>query len=328
VPSKLDGALLSEYALNREIAALRTVFGWLETRDLLPHLRERDLKLAFAKLPVPRERIVYLSREECQALIEACARHDSACFEATREEHAGARPKGSTPRHEPATPIVRVALLTGMRLGEVLGLTWGQVDFVSRQLHLGAETKTRRARDIDLDVCPSVLATLAALASPEAREGRVFTYSQTVVAKMATRLVSQFGAPEKFGSRVLRHSCASFLTCAPGIFGAASAFRSARQFGYVAPWKKYVTWDSRRWNTDMLTLCQWRTMLDHATFDAAPMLLNTENGILDLRTGTLGPHDPDQMCTRLAPVDWDPDATYRSSNRYSGTTPDVRQRAC
>lgn len=43
-------------------------------------------------------------------------------------------------------------------------------------------------------------------------------------------------------------------------------------------------------------------------FDANPMLLNVLNGVLDLATGELLPHDPALMMTKLAPVEFDPDA--------------------
>jgi P4 family phage/plasmid primase-like protien len=43
--------------------------------------------------------------------------------------------------------------------------------------------------------------------------------------------------------------------------------------------------------------------------DAHPYLLNTENGVLDLRTGDLGPHDPEKRLTKVAPVPYDPEAT-------------------
>ncbi len=42
--------------------------------------------------------------------------------------------------------------------------------------------------------------------------------------------------------------------------------------------------------------------------DADPMLLNVQNGTLDLRTGTLKPHDPRDLITKLAPVTFDPAA--------------------
>lgn len=35
-------------------------------------------------------------------------------------------------------------------------------------------------------------------------------------------------------------------------------------------------------------------------FDADPWILNLPNGILDLRTGHLGPHDPTKLCTKMA----------------------------
>ncbi len=45
-----------------------------------------------------------------------------------------------------------------------------------------------------------------------------------------------------------------------------------------------------------------------SAFDADPWILNCRNGILDLRTFSRRPHDPGAMCTKLAPVDYDPNA--------------------
>lgn len=44
-------------------------------------------------------------------------------------------------------------------------------------------------------------------------------------------------------------------------------------------------------------------------FDRDGMLLNVRNGTLDLTTGELRPHRPEDHITRLAPVDFDPNAT-------------------
>jgi putative DNA primase/helicase len=41
--------------------------------------------------------------------------------------------------------------------------------------------------------------------------------------------------------------------------------------------------------------------------DADPWLLNCQNGTLNLRTGQLRDHDPDDLITRLMPVEYDPD---------------------
>src|SRR4051812_12863443 len=42
-------------------------------------------------------------------------------------------------------------------------------------------------------------------------------------------------------------------------------------------------------------------------FDAYPDLLNVRNGIVDLRTGQLRPHDPAMYMTKLADVDYRPE---------------------
>lgn len=44
-------------------------------------------------------------------------------------------------------------------------------------------------------------------------------------------------------------------------------------------------------------------------FDADPYLFNCLNGTIDLRTGVLQAHNPDDMITKLAPVNYDPNAT-------------------
>jgi putative DNA primase/helicase len=67
-----------------------------------------------------------------------------------------------------------------------------------------------------------------------------------------------------------------------------------------------------------------RARLDNATYlaqsdpavrvrftelDSDPWLLNVENGVLNLRTGKLLPHNPKRLITKLAPVKYDPKAT-------------------
>ena len=43
-------------------------------------------------------------------------------------------------------------------------------------------------------------------------------------------------------------------------------------------------------------------------FDDDPWLLNCQNGIVDLRTGQLRPHAREEFLTRVAPIEYDPDA--------------------
>ena len=47
-----------------------------------------------------------------------------------------------------------------------------------------------------------------------------------------------------------------------------------------------------------------------AAFDAHPDLLNVPNGVVDLRTGTLRPHDPDLLFTKVTKAPYRPGATH------------------
>lgn len=130
-----------------------------------------------------------------------------------------------------------------------------------------------------------------------------------------------------------------------------------RDIRYVHPWKKWITWDRRRWKLDNTAaigrfakgtvrsiyreaaaepdqherknLVRWaresesksriQAMKDLASaeqgvpalpeeLDRHPWLLNCRNGTIDLQTGKLRPHDRADMLTKMAPVDFDPDA--------------------
>ena len=70
---------------------------------------------------------------------------------------------------------------------------------------------------------------------------------------------------------------------------------------------------SRRANSIAATLKLARTekpLIARAEdLDADVFTFNVANGTLDLRSGELRAHRPDDQLTKLAPVDWDPDAT-------------------
>jgi putative DNA primase/helicase len=60
----------------------------------------------------------------------------------------------------------------------------------------------------------------------------------------------------------------------------------------------------------MIDLARWLPgiSLPVGQLDRDPWLLNCQNGTLDLRTGELKPHDPNDLITKMLPVDYDPDA--------------------
>jgi putative DNA primase/helicase len=60
---------------------------------------------------------------------------------------------------------------------------------------------------------------------------------------------------------------------------------------------------------EMLYLAQSEVAVDLNELDANPYIVNAQNGIVDLRTGELMPHDPAAMCSRILACDYDPNAT-------------------
>ena len=61
------------------------------------------------------------------------------------------------------------------------------------------------------------------------------------------------------------------------------------------------------------------------TLDNDPWLFNCPNGTIDLRTGELKPHDPDDLITSLSPVEYDPDARCDRWEEFLGQVFDDHQ---
>lgn len=62
-----------------------------------------------------------------------------------------------------------------------------------------------------------------------------------------------------------------------------------------------------------------RILIDAAKLDADPYKLNCENGLLDLRTGQIRPHDKTAMMTKLAPVAYMPEARHNAVDAVLAT---------
>jgi P4 family phage/plasmid primase-like protien len=58
----------------------------------------------------------------------------------------------------------------------------------------------------------------------------------------------------------------------------------------------------------LLAIAQARVAVSEDVLDTDPWLLTVKNGTIDLRSGELQPHDPSHRITKLAPVNYDPDA--------------------
>lgn len=58
----------------------------------------------------------------------------------------------------------------------------------------------------------------------------------------------------------------------------------------------------------LLKLASSHLVLNHRELDSDPFLLNCRNGTLDLRTGKIRPHSPDDYLTKILSIEYDPDA--------------------
>lgn len=233
-------ALRSPVSTNQAFRSLKALFNDWRTRGLLPALHRDDISDALKALPINRDDPPFLRPAQLRALLAAALRHDAATYAETRDEHAGKRARGSTKRYEPIAPFLVFLLLTGMRRGEALALEWRMIDLDALdhegrtvgEIRLPSEIiKTKKARTVGLEVSPALRTLLAAMKLRNPKTTRVFGYSETLVQAARKRLLQDFGAPA-FDWQALRSTCATYLTNAPGIFGAATVFMSAKQLGH------------------------------------------------------------------------------------------------
>lgn len=230
--------------INSDLRAIKAMLGDLRRRGRLPGLHRDDIADALQALPAPRDEPPFLAPADLGKLIAAAVRHDAKTYDETREEHRGERPRGSTPRFAPMAPLVAFLLLSGCRAGEALSLRWSSVDLDALdhegrrvgEIRLRASgTKTHRGRTIGLEVSPALRRLLASMRLRTGGAGFVFggnePYTAHQIKAARIRLMRDFGAPA-FDWQTLRSTCATYLTNAPGIFGAATAFLSAKQLGH------------------------------------------------------------------------------------------------
>jgi putative DNA primase/helicase len=86
---------------------------------------------------------------------------------------------------------------------------------------------------------------------------------------------------------------------------ARAIFRDAERVADEGEQKEISEWAMRSQSLERLkamwTLAKADLAVSPEELDTDPMLLNVENGTLDLRTGSLRPHMPEDLITKLAP---------------------------
>jgi integrase len=163
-----------------------------------------------------------------------------ATFALTRAEHEGEGAPGTTPKHTPIAPVVLAALVTGARIGHLLALEWPHVDLDALDEHGNPVgeivppegSQTKRTGVVGLEISPALRKMLAAMRLASGGKGRVFRLTRGEADAALKRLRAEYGAPMGSTWQAFRRTCGCFLTNAPGIFGAASAYRSAKQLGH------------------------------------------------------------------------------------------------
>lgn len=180
----------SPASVNRYHQALSALFTWAAKRRLAPRSWENPARRV-ERLPEKNQVVRFLSDSERERLLEACRR-------------------SSWPR---LYLLVIMAITTGARRGELLALTWADVD-LGRALAYVRSSKNDQPRTLTLT--PAVVAELARFRSdrPEIRvfpargpqglfQPRAFEKSWLVALKEA--------GIRGFRFHDLRHTCASYL---------------------------------------------------------------------------------------------------------------------
>lgn len=211
----------SPETINKKLRAMRTVAGFWRKRGLCPLLDSDAIADALEFSKVKRKAPEYLRVPEIRKLLESVARHDAELDDGKGHHHA------------PIGDFLVAALLSGCRFSELANLRWDCVDLDAQEIRLSEhDTKTGHARTVDLDVSPHLAALLAHRQLQAEGNRFVFGPMKRDVAEAARkRLVRDFGAP-RFYWHLLRKTTGTFLTCAPSIYGAASAFMAAKRQGH------------------------------------------------------------------------------------------------
>jgi integrase len=130
-----NGDERSPHTINAGLKRTAVILNYLIDAQVLRLTRD-DVRVALKRVPTDEvTKRDFLRVEQIHALLEAAKRHDAITYKATRGEHAKGE-GGSTPRYEPIHDYIRFLLLSGLRPGEALAVTWDRVDFPAHQMHV------------------------------------------------------------------------------------------------------------------------------------------------------------------------------------------------
>jgi integrase len=167
-------------ALSHAFSVAMKEWGWVEDNPLRKVTKPKE----------PRGRIRCLEENDRKTLLQACSTSTSAHL----------------------YPVVVLAISTGMRKGEILGLHWSQVDLVRERITLH-ETKNGDRRGVPL---AGLALTLLRALSTDRRTDTELVFSSSLVArpiqlKKAWKTALRKAGINDFRFHDLRHCAASYL---------------------------------------------------------------------------------------------------------------------
>jgi integrase len=195
--------------LDRIKAALSAAVHW----DLLPNNPLAGVKRIKRDI---EERVRYLSPAEERALRKALALRDDTARTRRKSGNAWRAERGEAllPRivaySDHLTPMTLIALNTGLRRGEIVQLTWDDIDLRGKRLTVRAGyAKSGKTRHLPLN--SEVVTVLNSYPKQEPGVGRLFAIAG--IGKAWERLMQAAGI-EDFRFHDLRHTFASKLVMA------------------------------------------------------------------------------------------------------------------
>lgn len=170
----------SAYSVQKELTVLKHLFSLAIEWEIVSINPAQDVKAPKA----PAGRVRYLQPTELRALLEACP--------------------------DWLRPVVGLAVCTGMRRGEVLGLRWLDVDLANQRIML-PQTKNGEGRIVYLNQMAQTVLMSVERAAESKTTDRVFADVGPDQATVAFGRVCRDLGIEDFRFHDLRHTAASWL---------------------------------------------------------------------------------------------------------------------
>lgn len=209
----LNAPHMAPTSVNFHLRQLAAVFEHSRLAGRTPRLSAQDIHDGLAAFRADSDKKTALSVPQIRALVVALDRFIG---------EAEGVPAAAPTRFR---GYVLTLLLSGMRPGEGLAIT--DMNVAPDHIWLpAAMTKTHRARKVPFDVSPTLPKLLMSL--PSNLGAPVFGLTENQAHYMRSKIV----VPFDWTFQQLRVTCGSYLTCAPGIYGGASAYMSAARLGH------------------------------------------------------------------------------------------------